>query len=423
MKRIISSLIGVALSFAAQAQTLDDCQRAATDNYPLIKKYDLIRATTALDVSNINKGWLPQVTAYAQGTVQNKVVKMPELLTAMMNSQGYNLKGLTKEQYKVGVDVNQAVWDGGRIKAQKSVAQQQGEVQQKQNEVNLYAVRQRVNELYFSLLLLDDQLQLNQDMQVLLQSSEQKLAAMVKSGTAATSDYDAVKAQRLSAKQTEVELESQKSALTHMLEWLTGQPVTQLVKPAVTTAAEEVNRRPELQLIDAQLLLTQAQDRALDAALKPSLSAFAQGYYGYPGFDMYRDMMHRTPSVNALLGVRLSLNIGAWYTRKNDKAKLQTQRLEAENQRELFLFNNQLETTQQRENIKKYVKLKAQDEDIIELRTSVRKAAESKLAHGIIDVNALVQEITNENSAKIQRSTHEIEMLKEIYDMKYSLNQ
>lgn len=423
MNRIIISAIAAWMALGAVAQTLDECQQAAADNYPLIRKYNLIRSTTDLSIDNINKGWLPQVSVYAQATIQNKVVELPGALTNMMTAQGYDIKGLTKEQYKAGVDITQPIYDGGRIKSQKTIAREQGVADQTENEVNLYSVRRRVNELYFGLLLLDDKIALNHDMQELLLSSERQLAAMVKAGTAATSDLDAVKAQRLSVRQTEVELVSQKTVLTQMLALFIGKSVTSLSRPAADTPAHAVNLRPELRLIDAQLRLADAREQALDAALKPTLSAFAQGYYGYPGFNMYKDMMSRTPSFNALLGVRLSWNIGALYTRANDKAKLQVQRRQAENQREVFLFNNQLETTQQRERIAKYNKLKAQDSEIIALRSSVRKAAESKLGHGIIDVNGLIQEITNENSAKIQLSTHEIEMLKEIYDLKYTLNQ
>ena len=138
---------------------------------------------------------------------------------------------------------------------------------------------------------------------------------------------------------------------------------------------------------------------------------------------MFEDMMRRQWSLNGMVGARLSWNIGALYTRKNDKAKLDVQREGFNVQRETFLFNNNLEQIQQNENIERYRKLMADDEEIISLRTSIRKAAESKLAHGIIDVNDLVKEINNENAARVQQSMHEIQMLNEIYDLKYTTNQ
>ena len=181
--------------------------------------------------------------------------------------------------------------------------------------------------------------------------------------------------------------------------------------------------RPELKAIDAQLRLTDAQEKALNAALMPKLGIFAQGFYGYPGLNMFEDMMRHQWSLNGLIGARLSWNIGALYTRKNDKAKLQLQRETAENNRDVFLFNNRLEQIQQNEDIERYRKLMTADNEIIALRSAVRKAAESKLSHGIIDVNDLVREINAENAARVQQSVHEIEMLKETYNLKYTTNQ
>ena len=186
---------------------------------------------------------------------------------------------------------------------------------------------------------------------------------------------------------------------------------------------QQTRQRPELKAIDAQLRLADAQEKALDAALMPKLGVFAQGYYGYPGYNMFEDMMSRKFSWNGMIGARLTWNIGALYSRKNDKAKIQLQRETAETSRDVFLFNNNLEQIQQNENIERYKKLMADDKEIISLRSSIRKAAESKLSHGIIDVNDLVKEINNENAARVGQSMHEIQMLKEIYDLKYTTNQ
>ena len=154
----------------------------------------------------------------------------------------------------------------------------------------------------------------------------------------------------------------------------------------------------------------------------PKLGVFAQGFYGYPGYNMFEDMMSHDWSWNGMIGARLTWNIGALYTRKNDKAKLQVQRDLTESNREEFLFNNRLEQIQQHESIMRYRKLMADDDEIISLRSAVRKAAESKLSHGIIDVNDLVREINQENAARVQQSMHEIEMLKQIYDNKFTTN-
>jgi outer membrane protein TolC len=182
------------------------------------------------------------------------------------------------------------------------------------------------------------------------------------------------------------------------------------------------NHRPELRALDAQIGLLNAQEKALNAALMPKLGVFAQGYYGYPGLNMFEDMMSHKWSLNGIIGARLTWNIGALYTRKNDKAKLQLQRDLTESNREVFLFNNRMEQLQQSEEISRYKQLMNDDAEIISLRAAVRKAAESKLSHGIIDVNDLLREINQENAARVQQSIHEIEMLKEIYDNKITTN-
>ena len=423
MKKKILILALLASASVVQAQTLDECQRAAEKHYPIIKRYDLIAKTTDLTVKNIQKGWLPQVTAAAQATYQSAVAAWPDHLQSMFQQVGLKMKGLRKDQYKLSIDVQQPIYDGGAISGQRKIARQEGKVQEAENEVNLYQVRRRVNELYFSLLLLNEQIKLNDDVKALLQSSEQKLSAMVKGGTAATSDYENVRAERLGAEQANESLKAQKEMLSRMLSLFCGIEITHLQKPKALDAVVSTNTRPEIRLFDNQLRLSETQEKALDARLKPHLGLFAQGYYGYPGLNMFEDMMQHKWSLNGLVGVKLSWNIGALYTHKNDKARLRLQREQIENAREVFLFNNSIDEIQQKENVNRYRKMMQNDDEIIDLRTHIRKAAESKLAHGIIDVNSLLREINNENAAKSQQAIHEIDMLKEMYNLKFTNNE
>ncbi len=409
---------------SVMAQSLEECQQAAEKNYPLIRQYGLIEKTTELTVDNIQKGWLPQVSASAQATYQSDVPSWPDQMETMMNGMGIHMKGLKKDQYRVGIDVSQTIYDGGAISSRKTIAREQGNVEAAQAEVSIYNVRKRVNEMYFALLLLDEQIKLNSDLQALLSGNERKLASMVKGGTAAESDWLNVKAERLNVVQQATGLASQKQMLQRMLSTFCGMEVKEVQKPLMyaTMTQEQKGVRPELKALDAQINLLNAQEKALDAALKPKFGVFAQGYYGYPGMNMFEDMMRHNWSLNGLIGARLTWNIGALYTRKNDKERIKDQRSMINVQREVFLFNNNMEQIQQSENIERYQKLMKDDEEIIKLRSAVRKAAESKLAHGIIDVNDLVREINAENAARVQQSIHEIEMLKEVYDWQFTVN-
>ena len=403
----------------AMSQTLEECQRAAEQNFPLIRQYGLIEKTTDLNVANIQKGWLPQVSASAQATLQSDVPAFPDEFQKLYQQMGITMEGLERDQYRVGIDVQQTVYDGGNIKSQKEIARRQGELQSRQNEVTMYNVRRRVNEMYFSLLLIDEQIQLNADLQTVLEGNEKKLAAMLKGGTASESDWKKVRAEKLDVVQQMTGLKSQRTALIRMLSTFCAMEVNRLVKPEIPgNTGSTVNLRPELKTIDAQLRLADAKEKALDATLMPRLGVFAQGYYGYPGYNMFEDMTGRKLSWNGIIGARLTWNIGALYSRKNDKAKLQAERETAEANRERFLLDNKMEQIQQNENISRYRQLMIDDEEIISLRSSIRKAAESKLAHGIIDVNDLVREINSENKARVEQCIHEIEMLKEIYNLK-----
>lgn len=427
MRRSIFSIFTLLHGFivpSVMAQSLEECQQAAEKNYPLIRQYGLIEKTTELTVDNIQKGWLPQVTASAQATYQSDVPSWPDQMETMMNGMGIHMKGLKKDQYRVGIDVSQTIYDGGAISSRKTIAREQGNVEAAQAEVSIYNVRKRVNEMYFALLLLDEQIKLNSDLQALLSGNERKLASMVKGGTAAESDWQNVKAERLNVVQQATGLASQKQMLQRMLSTFCGMEVKEVQKPLMyaTMTQEQKGVRPELKALDAQINLLNAQEKALDAALKPKFGVFAQGYYGYPGMNMFEDMMRHNWSLNGLIGARLTWNIGALYTRKNDKERINDQRSMINVQREVFLFNNNMEQIQQNENIERYQKLMKDDEEIIKLRSAVRKAAESKLAHGIIDVNDLVREINAENAARVQQSIHEIEMLKEVYDWQFTVN-
>ena len=421
-KLLLLSVLAV-LFPAVRAQSLEECRQAAEHNYPIIRQYDLIARTTELTVRNIQKAWFPQISVTAQGSYQNKVTAWPENLQGMFAQMGIQLQGLSRDQYKVGIDVRQTLFDGGTIGSRREIARGEGAVQAAQTEVDLYKIGQRVHEMYFALLLLDEQLRLNADANALLRSNEAQLAAMLKSGTASAGDFENVKAERLSAEQQQTELLSQRQTLQRLLSLFCGIPVDSIRRPPVPNLPSGENKRPELRLFDCRLQLTDAQEKALDAQLLPQLGFFAQGYYGNPGLNLFEDMMKRRWSWNGIAGLKLTWNLSALYTHRNEKSKLRVQRELIENARQQFLFNNRLDETQQSENVRRFRAIAQRDGEIIALRTAVRKAAESKLAHGIIDVNGLLREINKENAAKTQQAIHEIDMLKAMYDLKFSHNE
>lgn len=428
--RNFRAIFGVAvmlLSVSADAQlTLDECQQMASDNYPLLQKYDLVRQTTEYTIKNIQRGYWPQLSLGGQVSYQSEVTDLPDVLSHLLSESSPNYKGMAKDQYQIALDLNQVIWDGGHIKARRDLAASDAEVQVAQADVEMYAIRSRVNELFFGILLLDEKIRLNETLQTLLLDNCRMLETRKMHGTAMESDVDVMRAEYLEARQDLTALRSMRKSYRQMLAIFIGKDtasVINLQKPAASLPQTFDNRRPELNLYAMQMQQTEAQSRLLNVGLRPKLSLFAQGVYGYPGYDMFDSMFDHDLKLNGIVGIRFSWNIGQLYTFKTDKHKLELTRKQIETAREIFLFNNNLQSVREREAVNQYHQMMEEDSDIIRLRTSVRQAAEAKLQHGVIGVNDLLQEITKENRARIDHSLHEMEMLKNIYELKHTINQ
>ena len=422
MKKRLLLLFSLLLYFGAFAETLDECQRLAEQNYPLVKRYDLIRQTTDYTVANLNRGWLPQIAFSAQATLQSEVVTLPDALNSVMAMQGLEVKGLKKDQYKVALDVQQNIWDGGAISAQKEIARRESEVQNAQTDVDLYAVRDRVANLYFGILLLQEKGKLVDANIALMASNVKRLETLFDGGVAMKSDVASLKAQLLEAQQQRTDIDCFILALRQMLNLFCGKDIASVEMPDLAESLlnnTQLENRPEWKLLDKQSALLRARENALDAMILPHVSLFAQGFYGYPGLNMYDDMFSHNWSLNGIIGLRMNWNISGFYTRSNDKKKLSLQRGQIENAREVFTFNTGLQQTQERQYFERCQKLLSQDDEVIELRKSVREAAESKLENGIIDINGLLLEMTREQQALIKRVEHEIEMQQHLAEMRY----
>ena len=418
----LSLLTGIPLS--AQV-TLEECVKLAQDNYPLIRKYDLLEQTKDVNLSDIHKSWLPQINVYAQGTVQNETPSFPESLTELISQTGTSISGLNEWQYKIGVDLSQNIWDGGASKSQRRMERAEDTERKAALDVQLYAIRQRVEDLYFGILLIEEQAEQTRAMHSLLQSNLDKLQAMLDNGTALQSDVDMVEAQCLGTAQQLTQAESMAKSYRKVLEILIGKSIAgqELVRPDATLPQDLLSARPELRHYEAQLQANEARNAGITAGLMPRIGLFAQAYYGYPGLDYFESMMNRDLSFNLLAGVKVSWNIGAFYHKKNDRQKLRLSSDRIAVERDVFLFNTSMQTRSQLDRIDELKAVMAKDDRIVELRQNVRMAAESQLGNGVIDATALLTKLTDEKQARLNASYHEIQLLQSIYQLKYTLNQ
>ena len=425
MKRIalLCGCLLAGLSAGAQV-TLDECRRLAREHYPEIRQYDLVRRTEEYTLSNARRAWLPQLSFAAQATWQTEVPSFPNALAGMLAQQGIDMPGMNKDQYKAALELNQTLWDGGKSEADKRIARAEAAEQARSADVDLYALQGRVDNLFFSILLLDERIAQTRLTLDLLRSNLEKVRALQRNGVAMQSDADAVEAELLTVNQQLAQVTASRDSYRRMLEIFTGRPLDgeRLERPDTSEPRSMESSRPELALFDATADKLTAQERLVKAATCPRFGLFAQGYYGYPGMDYFQSMMSPDWSWNAMAGVKMSWNFGAYYTRKNSLAKLRTAKEQVEVQREIFLFNTRLQTAEESGDIARLRKALADDDRIVALRRSVREAAESKLRNGVIDTDDLLRKITDEAAAATARSAREIELLKTIYELKHTIN-
>lgn len=412
------------IMYATADVTVEQCVALAQENYPLIQKYDLLRQSRQLNLSDINKSWLPQIGIYAQGTVQNTVPSFPDALSNVLDQMGTDMKGLGKLQYKVGVDLNQTIWDGGTSKASRTIAESENAQQEAALDVELYAVRERVENLFFGILLVEEQIKQAELTHTLLESNLAMLRSMKTNGTATQSDVDMVEAQFLTVQQQITQARSISDSNRRLLGIFTGTDMSdeKLTKPSSSMPSELISVRPELALFDARIKNNDARLGSIKSSVMPRIGLFAQAYYGYPGYDYFKSMMNRDMSFNVLAGVKVSWNIGSFYTKKNSERKLRLANDGIVADREVFLFNTNLQTSSQTAHISELEDIMKEDSRIVELRANVRRSAESQLRNGVIDATALLTKITDENQARLTSSYHEIQLIQSIYQLKYILN-
>lgn len=425
MKRMLLTLLFAIVAFGATAQTLNECRRLAREHYPEIRQYNLISETEQYNLSNAARAWIPQVVISGLATYQSATPTYPDALQGMLSASGVEMSGIRKDQYKVAIDVQQNIWDGGQSKANKAIAEAEAQEQRSRVDVSLYDLQQRVDNLYFGILLLDERVAQTEEQIGVLESNLARMRAYYNNGTAMQADVDAIEAEVLTARQTLGQIEASRASYRRMLEIFIGQSLSsnRLQRPASVDVTSRTSARPELALFEAQEGRLNAQRRAINTSTMPRFSAFAQGYYGYPGLDMFQSMVSAEWTPNAIVGVRMSWNIGAFYTKRNNLEKLNTAQRQIAIQRDVFLFNSEMQTSQDDGEIARLRQAVADDERIVELRRNVRMAAESRLENGVIDATDLLRKITDETNAMLNRSTHEIELLQAQYRLKHTLNQ
>lgn len=417
MKRILFFIMFFTVAISTRAQvTLDECRQAAQENYPLVRQYNLIQLAEQYNLSNASKGNLPQINISGKASYQSDATTFP------IDIPGIGIKGLPKDQYQALIEVQQNIWDGGQIHHQKKEIKAVSQENKYQLDVSMYALNEQVNQVFFGILLLNEQLHQNALLHDNLQRNLKNIEAYRNNGIANDADVDAVKVEILNTKQQRIQLSENRKAYLRMLSLLTGKQMNEQIQLVVPDMEDEISgdiiNRPELWLYESQKQTVDIRRHALRAGYMPKFRLFAQGGYGNPGLDMLKDKF----TAYYIIGARLTWNFGSLYTLKNDKQKLDTQRQQIENNRNLFLFNTHLKLAEQDGKINTLQQQMKEDDEIIRLRTNIRQAAEAKVANGTLTVTEMLREVTAESLARQTQALHKIELLMNIYQKKHLTN-
>ncbi len=388
--------------------TIDDCYLLAKENYPMIKQMAIIEKATEYSIENASKGFLPQIQINGFATYQSEVTAVPAVV------QAFTIPPISKDQYKIYGELNQSLTDPFIISKQKDLLRANHDAELEKYEVELYKLKDRINQIYFGILLIDGQLEQVNILRKDIQAGLDKTNAAILNGIALKSSANQLKAELLKADQHEVELKATRRGFVEMLSIFLNKQLAEGVElnmPTIVQVSSTINR-PELRMFEAQKKSFEIQDRIINVKNIPRIGLFIQGGYGRPALNMLDDEFN----LYYIGGIRLNWNLGGFYTSKNDKQLANLNKNAVDIQKDIFLFNSNLVLAQQQNEIDKFNKLAATDKHIIELRESISNTAKSQLEFGTITVSDYINFVNTTDQAKQNMLLHNIQSLLSKYN-------
>jgi outer membrane protein TolC len=411
MKKIFFIFLSIAYSYInAQNVDIQFCYQKATENYPLIKQKEMIDNVGELKIKNLNNNYLPQVNLNAQATYQSDVTKMS------LNIPGIKIPENSKDQYKATLDINQLIWDGGSIAGQKKVESINTQNEQQNIETEIYKLKERVNQLYFNILMLKGSNELLEISKKDIGLKLQKIESGVKNGVLNESNADNLKAEIIKIDQKIIEIKSVEKANIEMLKELCGIEIndnTQFSTPEITVSTNVFeNNRLELKSFEINKNKLSATQNVLSSKLMPKIYGFGQLGYGRPGLNMLSNDFQSF----YIVGAKLSWNIWNWNQTKNEKKILEIQKDIINNSKDIYQKNMKMAYQRDKAEIDKFTELILKDLEIINLKTKIAKNSSSQFDNGYINSNDYLNDVNAETMAKINYEIHKIQLHKAKFD-------
>lgn len=422
-------VLGMFCTVASAQVTLEQCSKSAREHYPLIAMYDIIAASEKYTLDNARLQWLPQGGIVMQTSYQSDVPNLESIdefktwsdLKELLELERYNM---SKLHGQLGIEIRQNIWDGGKSASDAQIAREEANVKRKEMENDLYSLEERVEQTFFGILMLNENIQLTKSKIELLRSNLKDMETYVANGVAMQMNVDMLKAECLTAEQLYDNLQTRRRSYLSVLELLTGLELDgkELVRPRLIESTNlSINpMHPQLSLFEQYKNELRAQESKIKVSVMPTISAFVQGWYGYPGLDTFKSIENHNLNLNAIVGLKLNWSFSALYYRSNMRKKIQSSIDSYDVMRDVFVFNTNLANKELKWKIDELQQMLKKDTQIAELRHSVRMAMEARLQQGYVDATTLLQKIAEENQALITRSTHELELLQTQYKISHN---
>lgn len=405
MKRLLFILLsfGPLLVSAQQVLTLEECYALARKNYPLARQTALLEEKTQSEIAILEKGKLPKLDFNAQATYQSDVIEFPFQIP---NS---TVEPPNKDQYRATLDANQLIYNGGNIAANSKLKTAELAAQQQQVAVNLYTLKNRINQNYFSVLLFQEQEKLLLSKMEVLDARLKEINAGIKYGAVLPASEQLLKAEQLKLEQQLSQINFDKQKALKNLSLLVFQDLdsnTTLAKPSIFIAPEMESQRPELELFNLQETQLETSKEVISKSNYPKLFGFAQAGYGNPGLNMLDNSFQDF----YMVGLKLNWNIFDWGKTKEQKQTVDISKEIVFTEKETFLLNNEMQQKEAESDMNKYEAMLRKDSEIIELREKVLQATTSQLQHGAITSSEYITELNNLYEAKIDQQLHELQL-------------
>lgn len=393
---------GFVLAQQPQELTLDSCRALALKHNPLAQQAGLYNQMQHVKEEATGKGYLPQLALNGQASWQSEVTSLP------IHIPNLDIPVIPRDQYRIALDINQLIWDGGGIHAQQQLDVSLLQINLTEVETANLRLIERVDQIYFSILLLDEQEKLIHVAMDEVQSRLGKVRAGIENGAVLPSNADVLDAELIGMEQTLTDIRHNKAAAIYSLGAFIGldlETTIALKLPEYVDLPEfETWQRPEFKLFGLQQKRLQDQENLLGIRLMPRFSAFGNLGYGRPGLNMLSDSFEPF----AMLGVRMNWNFWDWNITKKNQEVLNIQKQITDTQQQNWELNQNVLLNSARQEVLKIENQLAADFRIVALRQSVAKATASQLDSGVITASDYLTEQNALTKAQLNQAIHKI---------------